>query len=90
MNDNFHLNQAIRKLKELAADKSLTPDQRADLLDILDDLFDAKITLQEAHDRLMLDSIRNPSFIGDMVGWLDDDFDDDDDDTDEPSGSQKN
>jgi hypothetical protein len=45
----------------------------------IEDVEDARISADEAIEQAKMIGVRNPAFDGDMVGWLDDDFDDEDD-----------
>ncbi len=54
--------------------------KRLRLLNILSDLELGMISAEEAIEEAKMIGVRNPAFDGDMVGWLDDDFDDDDED----------
>ncbi len=49
----------------------------------IEDVEDARISADEAIEEAKMIGVRNPAFDGDMVGWLDDDFDTDDDETDD-------
>jgi hypothetical protein len=48
----------------------------------IEDVEDAKISADEAIEEAKMIGVRNPAFDGDMVGWLDDDFDDEEDEDD--------
>lgn len=78
-NDYLRLSKSIlRELKQTEKDKSRKAalDDAMFYIDrgaVLDDM-----RIQEAK----MIGVRNPAFDGDMVGWLDDDFDDFDDDDD--------
>ena len=54
--------------------------KRLRLLDILSDLELGIISADEAIEEAKMIGVRNPAFDGDMVGWLDDDFEDEDED----------
>jgi hypothetical protein len=53
--------------------------KRLRLLNILSDLELGMISAEEAIEEAKMIGVRNPAYDGDMVGWLDDDFDEDDD-----------
>jgi hypothetical protein len=57
--------------------------KRLRLLNILSDLELGIISADEAIEEAKMIGVRNPAYDGDMVGWLDDDFDDDNEDNDE-------
>lgn len=63
--------------------------KRLRLLNILSDLELGMISADEAIEEAKMIGVRNPAYDGDMVGWLDDDFDDDDKDEDMPSSAKK-
>ena len=83
MNTNHE--EGLQELFDLAKDANMTPRMRRQLLKGIDKLIKGQIGYL---DRIMeLEELlyRNPAFPGDLVGWLDDDFDlpDDDEDDDE-------
>jgi hypothetical protein len=64
--------------------------KRLRLLNILSDLELGMISAEEAIEEAKMIGVRNPAFDGDMVGWLDDDFEDDEDDEAPSSPKTKN
>jgi hypothetical protein len=79
---NRYLDSALNNLR-LYLKKEREGYKRLRLLDILADLELGIISADEAIEEAKMIGVRNPAFEGDMVGWLDDDFDDDEDDEDE-------
>lgn len=53
------------------------PQKRRDLDDVMRDIDKGVFLYEEWIQEAKMIGIRNPAFDGDMVGWLDDDFDDD-------------
>jgi hypothetical protein len=47
---------------------------------IMRNVEDGALTFEDALEEAKMIGVRNPAFDGDMVGWLDDDFDDSDED----------
>lgn len=78
------LEMLIQMLEDLVNDPTATDEERH----IFNQLLNQATAAQREIDDILLDLktllYRNPSFPGDMVGWLDDDFDDDDADDDKP------
>lgn len=70
--------------------RSLVNKEDKRLIDDLIDDIDKGIFIDEQRiQEAKMIGLRNPSFDGDMIGWLDDDFDDDDPDEDEQGKSKK-
>ncbi len=79
MNRNLHMEYAkrlFRRVKAEILDKKL----KQDMQDGLDSLNSADYLYEKWIDEAKMIGVRNPSFDGDMVGWLDDDFEEDDED----------
>ncbi len=67
--------QILRRMSQLEKD----PQKKQDLNDALDQIDRGIYSYEQWIQDAKMIGVRNPSFDGDMVGWLDDDFDDDDD-----------
>jgi hypothetical protein len=61
----------LRRLIREVKDKKL----KEDLQDISDDLESHLFFTEKQLNEVWANIVRNPSFPGDMIGWLDDDFD---------------
>ncbi|NJO85136.1 MAG: hypothetical protein HC828_21930 [Blastochloris sp.] len=70
------LNALMHRLVALAKSNKVTPQVRGELLALVGLLNDGLVEVHEAIDEAKNIGVRNPSFDGDMVGWLDDDFTD--------------
>jgi hypothetical protein len=79
--DEF-LQHALDDLNHLV---SLEKDERKRwwMVNIISDIEEGKVRADELVEELKMIHLRNPAFDGDMVGWLDDDFDEDDTDDDD-------
>lgn len=73
----------FRAVKRLLKDQ---PKLRREIQDGLDDMDKADFVYEKWIDEAKMIGVRNPSFDGDYVGWLDDDVDskEDEDDEDKP------
>ncbi|MBL8165238.1 MAG: hypothetical protein JNJ61_24865 [Anaerolineae bacterium] len=65
------------------------PKLRQELQEGLDDMSRADSLYEQWIQDAKMIGVRNPSFDGDSVGWLDDDFDRDDDADDGKDGDEK-
>ncbi len=76
----------VQKLLDIAATANLPTRERLKILNAVEDILQGKAEYEERIQELEEQLLRNPSFPGDFVGWLDDDFtlpdDDDSDDKD--------
>ncbi len=70
------IDAAIRKITEWLEENpiELTEIEQQRLKDIRDDLLFGKLEYEDLLLDAELRGIRNPSFPGDLIGWLDDDF----------------
>jgi hypothetical protein len=82
MTMNPKMTMLISKLRKASRDKRLNLSTRLRAQEWLDLAQDAKVDYEELIEEAKMIGVRNPAFDGDMVGWLDDDFDDDEDETD--------
>lgn len=82
MNSNHE--EGLQELFDLAKSENMTPRMRRQLLHGIDKLIKGQIGYLDKIKELEELLSRNPAFPGDLVGWLDDDFDSpDDEDEDE-------
>lgn len=79
MNRNLHMEHAKRVFRRVKA-KLKDKDLKDDIEDGLRSLDTADYLYEKWIDEAKMIGVRNPAFDGDMVGWLDDDFDEDDED----------
>jgi hypothetical protein len=68
------IDTAIRKITEWLEEGTLSEDDRRRLQNIQDNLLLGKLEYEDLLLDAELRGIRNPSFPGDLIGWLDDDF----------------
>jgi len=64
----------LRRMRQLETDRK----KREDIDDILDQIDRGIYSYEKWIDEAKMIGVRNPSFDGDYIGWLDDDVEDDD------------
>lgn len=81
---NSRLENAIQRILDAASKQDLPSDVRINLLRAANEVMNGQSEYEEQLQELRELLYRNPSFPGDLIGWLDDDFDlPDDEDEDE-------
>lgn len=70
----------LRRMRQHESDRK----KRDDIDDILDQIDRGIYTYEKWIDEAKMIGVRNPSFDGDYIGWLDDDVEDDDDKPQKP------
>jgi hypothetical protein len=80
-NYSFGLGYLIRLMRHEAKTHT-NPIERAKYQKLLDIALTIEGDIEDLVAAAQNIGVRNPAFDGDMVGWLDDDFDDDEDEVD--------